>query len=104
MGACASTELAKGPIELTASPEIPARVLQFLAERIDTVPQLEALLLLWESPQRQWTEEELAARSLRGPAGRGDDPAGAAAAAARDARPDSAPAIGTTRNGIRAAK
>ncbi|HJY35967.1 MAG TPA: hypothetical protein VJ299_00820 [Steroidobacteraceae bacterium] len=47
---------------MTASPEIPARVLQFLAERIDTVPQLEALLLLWESPQRQWTEEELAAR------------------------------------------
>jgi hypothetical protein len=44
------------------SPEIPARVLQFLAERIDTVPQLEALLLLWETPQRQWSEEELAAR------------------------------------------
>jgi DNA-binding IclR family transcriptional regulator len=44
------------------SPEIPARVLQFLAERIDTVPQLEALLLLWENPQREWSEEELAAR------------------------------------------
>ena len=44
------------------SPEIPARVLQFLAERIDTVPQLEALLLLWESPQRLWSEEELAGR------------------------------------------
>jgi hypothetical protein len=62
MGALASTELAKGPIELTTSPEIPARVLQFLAERIDSVPQLEALLLLWESPQRLWTEEDLAAR------------------------------------------
>ncbi|HKS55243.1 MAG TPA: hypothetical protein VJS12_08160 [Steroidobacteraceae bacterium] len=47
---------------MTASPEIPARVLQFLAERIDSVPQLEALLLLWESPQRLWTEEDLAAR------------------------------------------
>ncbi|HJY42390.1 MAG TPA: hypothetical protein VJ303_14165, partial [Steroidobacteraceae bacterium] len=47
---------------MTASPEIPARVLQFLAERIDTVPQLEALLLLWENPQREWSEEELAAR------------------------------------------
>jgi DNA-binding MarR family transcriptional regulator len=47
---------------LTTSPEIPARVLQFLAERIDTVPQLEALLLLWENPQRLWSEEELAAR------------------------------------------
>jgi DNA-binding FadR family transcriptional regulator len=44
------------------SPDIPARVLQFLAERIDTVPQLEALLLLWESPQRLWSEEEVAAR------------------------------------------
>lgn len=44
------------------SPEIPARVLQFLAERIDTVPQLEALLLLWQDPQRLWSEEELAGR------------------------------------------
>jgi hypothetical protein len=44
------------------SPEIPARVLQFLAERIDTVPQLEGLLLLWEDPQRLWSEEELAGR------------------------------------------
>lgn len=44
------------------SPEIPARVLQFIAERIDTVPQLEALLLLWEDPQRLWSEEELAGR------------------------------------------
>jgi hypothetical protein len=47
---------------LTTSPQIPGRVLQFLAERIDTVPQLEALLLLWENPQRLWSEEELAAR------------------------------------------
>jgi len=39
------------------SPEIPARVLQFLAERIDSVPQLEAVLLLWEDPQRLWSEE-----------------------------------------------
>jgi len=44
------------------SPEIPARVLQFVTERIDTVPQLEALLLLWENQQRLWSEEELAAR------------------------------------------
>ena len=44
------------------SPEIPARVLQFLAERIDTVPQLEALLLLWENPQQLWSEEQLAGR------------------------------------------
>ena len=44
------------------APQIPPAVLQFIAERIDSVPQLEALLLLWESPQRAWTEEELAAR------------------------------------------
>ena len=44
------------------SPDIPARVLQFLAERIDTVPQLEALLLLWENPQRPWSDDEVAAR------------------------------------------
>ena len=50
------------------SPEIPARVLQFLAERIDTVPQLEALLLLWENPQRLWSENELAGRIYVGPA------------------------------------
>lgn len=44
------------------SPDIPARVLQFVAERIDTVPHLEALLLMWESPERLWTEDELATR------------------------------------------
>jgi len=44
------------------SPQIPDHVLQFIAERIDTVPQLEALLLLWESAQRAWTEEDLAGR------------------------------------------
>ena len=44
------------------SPQVPPSVLQFVAERIDSVPQLEALLLLWESPQRAWTEEELAGR------------------------------------------
>ncbi len=43
-------------------PQIPDSVLQFIAERIDSVPQLEALLLLCESPQRSWTEEEVAAR------------------------------------------
>lgn len=46
------------------SPDIPATVLQFLAERIDTVPQLEALLLMWENPQRLWSDHELAARTL----------------------------------------
>jgi hypothetical protein len=44
------------------SPDIPARVLQFLAEKIDSVPQLEALLLMWENPQRAWSEDDVAAR------------------------------------------
>jgi predicted transcriptional regulator len=44
------------------SPQIPESVLQFIAERIDSVPQLEALLLLWENPQRSWSEDEVAAR------------------------------------------
>ena len=43
-------------------PQIPDNVLQFIAERIDSVPQLEALLLLWENTQRSWTDEEVAAR------------------------------------------
>ncbi len=34
----------------------------FIRENIDTVPHLEALLLLWESRPRQWSETELTAR------------------------------------------
>jgi hypothetical protein len=45
-----------------SAPEIPDRVLRFLAERIDTVPQLEALLLLWQDRDHTWSEEEIAAR------------------------------------------
>lgn len=44
------------------APAIPSRVLDFLAEKIDTVPQLEALLLLWQEPTRCWRAEQLAAR------------------------------------------
>ena len=44
------------------SPEIPADVLRFIAERIDTVPQLEALLLVWENQPRAWECEQIAAR------------------------------------------
>jgi hypothetical protein len=43
-------------------PDIPEDVLRFIAERIDTVPQLEALLLLWENQPRAWECEEIAAR------------------------------------------
>jgi hypothetical protein len=43
-------------------PGIPEKVLQFIAAKIDTVPQIEALLLLWENPQHDWSEQELASR------------------------------------------
>jgi hypothetical protein len=42
--------------------EIADDVFEFLAQRIDSVPQLEALLLLWEEPTRAWSAPELAAR------------------------------------------
>lgn len=35
---------------------------RFIVEKIDTVPHLEALLLLWESAPRSWSAEELAVR------------------------------------------
>jgi predicted ArsR family transcriptional regulator len=35
---------------------------QFLRETIDTVPHLEALLLLWNSRPKQWTTEDMAKR------------------------------------------
>src|SRR5262245_6098759 len=41
---------------------LPKDVLQFLTEQIDSVPHLEALLLLWESGGRRWSEPEIAAR------------------------------------------
>lgn len=37
-------------------------VYQFILEHIDTVPQLEALVLLWTTRPRGWTCEELGAR------------------------------------------
>lgn len=43
-------------------PEISARVLEFLAQKIDSVPQLEAVLLLWQAPEKPWRAEEVAAR------------------------------------------
>jgi hypothetical protein len=43
-------------------PDIPQRVLQFLAENIDSVPQLEALLLIGEYPDRTWSAEQVATR------------------------------------------
>jgi len=43
--------------------EIERQVDQFILEEIDSVPHLEALLLLWNSRPRQWPVEDLA-RSL----------------------------------------
>lgn len=37
-------------------------VYRFILNQIDSVPQIEALLLLWESRPKQWTETEIAAR------------------------------------------
>jgi hypothetical protein len=48
--------------------EIADDVFEFLAQRIDSVPQLEALLLLWEDPARAWSAPELAARIYVEPA------------------------------------
>jgi len=42
--------------------EIPADVLHLLEEQIDTVPHLEALLLIWNSGTRSWTADEIATR------------------------------------------
>jgi predicted ArsR family transcriptional regulator len=42
--------------------KLPEDVLRFIERRIDTVPHLEALLLLWEDPRVSWTEVEIAAR------------------------------------------
>lgn len=41
---------------------IPEEVLRFIHDYIDSVPQLETLLLMWEAPSTEWTEAELARR------------------------------------------
>lgn len=45
-----------------ASGAIPNEVEQFLLAAIDTVPHLEALLLLFQNPATVWSVEDLAAR------------------------------------------
>ena len=39
---------------------LPEDVRQFLHQHIDSVEQLEVLLLLWRTPNRGWTSEEVA--------------------------------------------
>jgi hypothetical protein len=41
---------------------IPTEVERFLLDSIDTIPHLEALLLIFQSPASAWTVQELAAR------------------------------------------
>ena len=43
-------------------PAISQQVLQFIAEQIDTVPQLECLLLLHQDDSRSWLADDVAAR------------------------------------------
>jgi DNA-binding IclR family transcriptional regulator len=42
--------------------EIPAVVLEFVAKRIDTVSELEALLIMSAEESRQWSADDIAAR------------------------------------------
>jgi predicted transcriptional regulator len=42
--------------------ELHPDVVRFIEEQIDSVPHLEALLLLWESGAKHWTVNEIAAR------------------------------------------
>ena len=48
--------------------DIPAAVLQFVARRIDTVPELETLLMMSAEEGRAWTVQEVAARTYVPPA------------------------------------
>lgn len=45
-----------------APPQISGHVLKFIEECIDTVPQLEALLIMFAESQRPWTATDIGAR------------------------------------------
>jgi hypothetical protein len=47
---------------MDAASELPADVLAFIEEQVDSVPHLEALLLLWRSAPEGWTADQIAAR------------------------------------------
>lgn len=52
--------------------DLPDDVLRFVLERIDSVPHLETLLLLWDSGGKVWSEAEVANRVyVRGDTARG---------------------------------
>jgi hypothetical protein len=48
--------------------DIPAAVLQFIAKRIDTVPELETLLIMSAEEGRAWSVQDIAARTYVPPA------------------------------------
>jgi hypothetical protein len=48
--------------------ELPPEVRQFILEKIDSVPHLEALLLVWGRPEVPWTDETLAQQLYLQPA------------------------------------
>ena len=45
------------------SPHIPEHVRRFLEESIDSVPQLEALLLMFDEPLQRWSVPDISART-----------------------------------------
>jgi hypothetical protein len=48
------------PETMNESGDIPSEIRLFVTEKIDSVPHLEALLLLWNDPSKVWTEDSLA--------------------------------------------
>ena len=48
-------------MNMPANPDqLSAQIFRFLVDHIDSVPELEALLLFQDNPARQWTSDELA--------------------------------------------
>jgi hypothetical protein len=45
-----------------AEPYVPDEVREFIIKHIATVPQIEALLLIWSSPEKRWSLRQVAAR------------------------------------------
>lgn len=43
-------------------PHVPDEVREFIIRHIATVPQIEALLLIWSSPEKRWSLRQVATR------------------------------------------
>lgn len=52
----------------TPEPCVPDDVREFIIKHIATVPQIEALLLIWSSPEKRWSLRQVAARIYTGEA------------------------------------